>query len=192
MMRQIRWEARAGQGAKTAAQVLAMALLDAGKHVQAFPEYGPERRGAPMRAFNRIDDRPIRRHDTVEDPDVVVVLEASLLNSEATTADAGNRTTLLVNSPTPEDQLARQIGFPGRVVTVPADRLAADAGSSSPNVVMLGALAAALGEPDLEQLQQAASSVLGGKLSPEMMASIRGAIAAGHRYTRFAHQMVAR
>ena len=79
-MTEIRWHARAGQGAKTAAQILALALLRDGKGVQAFPEYGPERRGAPLRAFTRIADRPIRRHDTITDPDVVVVLEPSLVH----------------------------------------------------------------------------------------------------------------
>ena len=72
-MIEVRWHARAGQGAKTASQLLAEAMLRAGKSVQAFPEYGPERRGAPMRAYTRIDDKPIRRHDSVTHPDVVVV-----------------------------------------------------------------------------------------------------------------------
>ena len=67
-MKEIRWHARAGQGAKTASQLLAVALLESGKSVQAFPEYGPERRGAPLRAFTRYDDRPIRRHDSVTRP----------------------------------------------------------------------------------------------------------------------------
>jgi pyruvate ferredoxin oxidoreductase gamma subunit len=72
---EIRWHARAGQGAKTAAQLLALALLRAGRSVQAFPEYGPERRGAPLRAFTRVAGRPIRRHDTITEPDLVVVLD---------------------------------------------------------------------------------------------------------------------
>ena len=79
-MKEIRWHARAGQGAKTASHLLAVALLHAGKSVQAFPEYGPERRGAPMRAYTRFDDRPIRRHDSIEEPDAVVVLEPSLID----------------------------------------------------------------------------------------------------------------
>ena len=77
---EIRWHARAGQGAKTAAQVLALALMRSGRNVQAFPEYGPERRGAPLRAFTRTSDKPIRRHDSVTSPDVVVVLEPSLVH----------------------------------------------------------------------------------------------------------------
>jgi pyruvate ferredoxin oxidoreductase gamma subunit len=80
-VREIRWHARAGQGAKTASQLYANAALRAGKWVQAFPEYGPERRGAPLRAFTRVDDRPIRRHDAVTTPDVVVVLEPAVSSS---------------------------------------------------------------------------------------------------------------
>ena len=67
-MKEIRWHARAGQGAKTASQLLATALLRSGKSVQAFPEYGPERRGAPLRAYTRFDEQPIRRHDSVRSP----------------------------------------------------------------------------------------------------------------------------
>jgi pyruvate ferredoxin oxidoreductase gamma subunit len=78
-MNEIRWHARAGQGAKTASQLFALAALRSGRYAQAFPEYGPERRGAPLRAFTRIDDVPIRRHDSVEQPDVVVVLEPSVV-----------------------------------------------------------------------------------------------------------------
>ena len=81
-MKEIRWHARAGQGAKSASQLLAVALLRSGKSVQAFPEYGPERRGAPLRAFTRYDDRPIRRHDAMTTPDVVVVLEPSLSTTQ--------------------------------------------------------------------------------------------------------------
>ena len=91
-MTEIRWHARAGQGAKTAAQLLAEALLRSGKSVQAFPEYGPERRGAPVRAYTRVSDRPIRRHDSITDPDVVVVLEPSLIG------DAGGGGLLLLNA----------------------------------------------------------------------------------------------
>ena len=79
-MKEIRWHARAGQGAKTASQLFATAMLKSGKYVQAFPEYGPERRGAPLRAYTRFDEQPIRRHDSVTSPDVVVVLEPSLLD----------------------------------------------------------------------------------------------------------------
>src|SRR5450756_2024088 len=79
-MKEVRWHARAGQGAKTVSQLLAEAGLLAGSSVQAFPEYGPERRGAPMRAYTRISDKAIRRHDPVASPDIVIVLEPTLVS----------------------------------------------------------------------------------------------------------------
>ena len=88
---EIRWHARAGQGAKTASQVLATALLRSGKFVQAFPEYGPERRGAPLRAYTRSSTKPIRRHDAIEHPDAVVVLEPSLIREAYVVRIVGDR-----------------------------------------------------------------------------------------------------
>src|SRR5436190_19443324 len=121
---EIRWHARAGQGAKTAAQILALALLRSGKGVQAFPEYGPERRGAPLRAFTRVADRPIRRRDTITDPDLVVVLEPSLVH-EAGVADGLEPDGLvLVNAEeTPPELDAVDVRC------VPASRLASERGS---------------------------------------------------------------
>lgn len=146
-MIEIRWHARAGQGAKTASQILAIALLRSGRSVQAFPEYGPERRGAPVRAFTRFDDRPIRRHDSVEHPDAVVVLEPSL--------SAGAREGLRPD----------------------ALFLCLDSGEHAPNLYALGALAAALGEPPLEALVDAAVEVLGKKADARV---IRSALEAGY------------
>lgn len=163
-MKEIRWHARAGQGAKTAAQLLAVALLREGKSVQAFPEYGPERRGAPMRAYTRYDDRPIRRRDSVEQPDVVVVLEPSLAHGPDVRAGLDEAGLLLVNS----DE-----NVPG-AVCVAAERLAPD----SVNLVMLGALAGCLGEPPLESLAAAAVETLGRKADPMRLTA---ALAAGHR-----------
>ncbi len=152
-MIEVRWHARAGQGSKTAAQLLAEAMLRAGKSVQAFPEYGPERRGAPMRAYTRIDDRPIRRHDSVVNPDVVVILDSSLVHEVDVTEGLAEDGLVLVNASTPPPELA------GRHV------LCVDCAPETRrvNVIMLGALAAALGEPSLEGLTDAACAVLGKK-----------------------------
>jgi pyruvate ferredoxin oxidoreductase gamma subunit len=163
-VREIRWHARAGQGAKTASQLYAVAQLKAGRSVQAFPEYGPERRGAPMRAYTRIDDRPIRRHDAITDPDAVVVLEPTLLKDVDVTEGLKPGGLMLVNS---EDG-------------VPADRLAAELGSKFVNLVMVGALAGSLGEPTLEQLVEGATEVLGKKVPP---AKLREALTAGWEAT---------
>lgn len=135
---EIRWHARAGQGAKTASQILALALLRSGKSVQSFPEYGPERRGAPLRAYTRFGSRRVRRHDSVEHPDVVVVLDPSLLGEPAVHEGAGPDAPILVSERT----------------------------DPAANVRMLGQVAAVLGEPALAVLQDAVVDVLGAKTEP--------------------------
>ena len=168
-MKEIRWHARAGQGAKTASQLFATAMLRSGKFVQAFPEYGPERRGAPLRAYTRFDDRPIRRHDSITDPDVVVVLEPSLLEEAHVFDGLRPGGLVLLNAEEAQDE---------RVTCVPASRLSAERGSKFANLVMAGALAAALGEP-AEPVQDAAAELLGKKVSAE---DVRLAVKEGYEW----------
>jgi pyruvate ferredoxin oxidoreductase gamma subunit len=170
---EIRWHARAGQGAKTASQLLALALLRSGRSVQAFPEYGPERRGAPLRAYTRVSDHEIRRHDAIEQPDVVVVLEPSLVREANVTDGLDGESVVLLNADEAPDELEGT-----QVLCVPASRIGAEHGSSFGNLVMVGAVAAALGEPALEQVQEAALELLGKKLPAE---SIRDAVEEGYR-----------
>ena len=167
-MTEIRWHARAGQGAKTAAHVLALALLESGRSVQAFPEYGPERRGAPLRAFTRLSDRPIRRHDGVTDPDLVVVLEPSLVHEVDVAEGLREEGLILVNG----ESVPRELdGLPVRCV--PASR--------NTNLVMLGAVAAALGTPSLANLQDAAVRTLGRKVDAD---EVRAAVEEGYACLR--------
>jgi pyruvate ferredoxin oxidoreductase gamma subunit len=173
---EIRWHARAGQGAKTASQVLALALLRSGRFVQAFPEYGPERRGAPLRAFTRSSSKPIRRHDAIDHPDAVVVLEPSLIHELNVAEGLAEGGVVIVDLETAPPEL-RGV----RVVCAPASRLAAERGSSFANVTMLGAVAATLGEPPLDAVQDAAVSVLGGKVDA---AEVRAAVAEGYACLR--------
>jgi pyruvate ferredoxin oxidoreductase gamma subunit len=169
---EVRWHARAGQGAKTASQLFATASLRAGKSVQAFPEYGAERRGAPMRAYTRVDDRTIRRHDSITHPDAVVVLEPSLVNELDVTDGLAPGGFVLLNAETAPREL---LGT--RVVCVPATRIAAARGSKFANVVMVGALAAALGDPPAEIVADAAAELLGKKASPD---AVREAVLEGY------------
>lgn len=150
-MIEIRWHGRAGQGAKTASTLLAQALLAEGRFVQAFPEYGPERSGAPMRAYTRVDGRRIRRRYGIAEPDVVVVLDPSLV-AEARVTEGLRPGGLVVLA---AERRPAGLDVAGRVVCVPAAELAAGHGGFV-NVVMLGALAAVLGEPSLEALVAAA------------------------------------
>jgi pyruvate ferredoxin oxidoreductase gamma subunit len=170
-MREIRWHARAGQGAKTASQLYATALLHEGRSVQAFPEYGPERRGAPLRAFTRVDDAPIRRHDSITRPDVVVVLEPSLLREVDVVEGLPSGGLLLLNAD------SAPAGLSGLDVRcVPAARLAA--GSKFVNLVMVGALAAALHEPSASVLTDTALELLGAKVDAgEIRAAVEGGFA---------------
>ncbi len=170
---EIRWHARAGQGAKTASQILALALLRSGRFVQAFPEYGPERRGAPLRAYTRSSDRPIRRHDAIEHPDAVIVLEPSLMGDAAVTDGLVEDGVVVLNAEQPPAGMVAE-----RVLCVPASRLASERGSGFVNVTMLGAVGAALGEPPLEAIQDAAVQVLGRKVDAT---AVREAIEEGYR-----------
>jgi pyruvate ferredoxin oxidoreductase gamma subunit len=171
---EIRWHARAGQGAKTAAHALALAALADGRSAQAFPEYGPERRGAPLRAYTRFANQPIRRHDGITDPDLVVVLEPSLVHEVNVGEGLKSGGTILVNGEEAPAELAGLL-----VKCVPATRLAASQGSGFVNLIMLGAAAAALDGPSLELVQQAAVEALGGKLDAE---EISDAVARGHAW----------
>jgi pyruvate ferredoxin oxidoreductase gamma subunit len=171
-MREIRWHARAGQGAKTASQLYATAALHAGKSVQAFPEYGPERRGAPLRAYTRVDDVPIRRHDAVTHPDVVVVLEPSLLHEVDVADGLEPEGLVLVNAERRPAELSS-----ARVVCVPASKLAERHGSKFANLIMVGALAAAVGEPPVADVANAAIELLGKKVPAE---DVRAAVEEGY------------
>jgi pyruvate ferredoxin oxidoreductase gamma subunit len=168
-MKEIRWHARAGQGAKTAAQLYATALLHDGKSVQAFPEYGPERRGAPLRAYTRVDEKPIRRHDAVTNPDVVVVLEPSLLNEVDVAEGLAPGGFVLINAEAAPESLA---GVDVRCV--PGAQLAGD--SKFVNLVLVGALAGALHDP-VDAVVDAGVELLRGKVAPE---AIRHAVEKGY------------
>ena len=172
-MIEVRWHARAGQGAKTAAHLFALAGLKGGQSAQAFPEYGPERRGAPVRAYTRIADHAIRRHDSVVQPDAVVVLDPSLLGEETVAEGLSASTVVLADM----EDVAGLNGT--RIVPVPAARLAAKAGTRYVNLVMAGALAAALGIPALEHVQEAATEALGSKADAE---ATRAAIEEGYQW----------
>lgn len=178
-MKEIRWHGRGGQGAKTVSQLLAVALLTEGHYVQAFPEYGPERSGAPVQAYDRIDNKPIRLHCAVTHPSLVVVLDEGLLTEIPVTQGLPADGLLLINSADTAAQIGERLHFEGQILTVPGDRLAAAAGTRFANVVLLGAATQVLGEPGLETLIQAAQDGMS-KLSPAAReASIR-AIRSGY------------
>jgi pyruvate ferredoxin oxidoreductase gamma subunit len=139
---EVRWHGRGGQGAKTAAMLLAEAASDAGLYIQAFPEYGPERMGAPVLAFNRISSKPIRLHCHVNEPDIVVVLDPTLIGKVDVANGLSEDGVLLVNTDLPPAEIRKQLKLEGKkVFTVDASRISMETiGRPIPNTPMMGAL----------------------------------------------------
>ena len=118
---EIRWHGRGGQGAKTASLLLADAAFNTGKYVQGFPEYGPERMGAPITAYNRISDKRCTIHSNIYEPDYVVVVDATLLADVDVTSGLKKEGAIIINSDkAPEELLPMLKGYEGRVCTIDA------------------------------------------------------------------------
>ena len=153
-MIEIRWHGRGGQGAKTASLLLADAAFNTGKYIQGFPEYGPERMGAPITAYNRISDTPIRVHSNIYDPDYVVVVDDTLLQGVDVTNGLKENGAILINSnKTPE--LLRQYlnGYKGKIYTIDATRISLDCLKANfPNTAMLSAIIKITGIMTKDQL----------------------------------------
>jgi len=155
-MIEIRWHGRGGQGAKTASQFLGEAALDTGKYIQSFPEYGPERAGAPMRAFNRISEKPIYIHSSVTNPEVVVVIDPTLLGAIDVAEGLGDDGILLVNTDKSPEEIRKIANFKkGKVGTVDATKIALETLKlPMPNLPMLGAFLKVNSLVTIEQLSE--------------------------------------
>jgi len=163
---EIRWHGRGGQGAKTAALLFGEAALDTGMFIQAFPEYGPERMGAPVAAFNRLSDKPIRSHAGMRTPRVVVVLDASLIEPAKVTDGLADGGILLVNSNDDPAVLRKRLNLPPgiKLYVVDASKIAMETvGKNVPNTPMLGALVKATGVLEFEPMMKAIKHKLGEK-----------------------------
>ncbi len=141
-MLEIRWHGRGGQGAVTASKVLAESAMSLGKHIQAFPEYGSERQGAPVKAFTRIADQRIRQHNQVTKPDVVIVLDPTLLDAVDVTEGLAEDGVLIINTQMSPAEVRRKMNLNGRkLYTVDATGISLrHLGKSIPNTPMIGAL----------------------------------------------------
>lgn len=142
-MIEIRWHGRGGQGTVTAAKVLADACLKGGRHVQAFPEYGPERAGAPLRAYNRISSTEIRMHCPVLHPHLVSIADATLLDAINVTDGALDDTIFIVNTSKDPQEIREKLKAKAgqKVFTINATKIALDCiGRALPNASMLGAI----------------------------------------------------
>jgi pyruvate ferredoxin oxidoreductase gamma subunit len=169
---EIRWHGRGGQGTVTAAKVFADACLSGGRHVQAFPEYGPERAGAPLRAFNRISDRELRLHCPVMNPNIVVVVDATLLDSIDIAAGVPDDAAFIINSSKdPKELRATLHAKPSqRVFTVDATKIAVDTiGRPMPNATLVGALTKVSGLITIEAAMSDVEKSFGKKFSRKVI-----------------------
>ncbi len=139
---EIRWHGRGGQGAKTAALLLADVAFSTGMYVQGFPEYGPERMGAPITAYNRLSRKPIRVHSNIYSPDMVVVVDETLLDSINVTNGLKEDGAVIVNSTRGKEELLSKLhGYQGSLYTIDARRVSIEAlGKYFPNSPMLASV----------------------------------------------------
>ena len=139
---EIRWHGRGGQGAKTASLLLADAAFNTGKYIQGFPEYGPERMGAPITAYNRISNNPIVIHSNIYEPDYVVVVDDTLLESVDVTAGLKKTGAIVINTVKDADYLKKVLnGYNGGIYTIDARKISEEAlGKYFPNTPMLAAI----------------------------------------------------
>ena len=139
---EIRWHGRGGQGAKTASLLLADAAFNTGKYIQGFPEYGPERMGAPITAYNRISNKPITIHSNIYEPDYVVVVDDSLLESVDVTAGLKKEGAIVINTTKNSEEIRKHLkGYEGEVYKIDARKISIEAlGKYFPNTPMLAAI----------------------------------------------------
>ena len=139
---EIRWHGRGGQGAKTASLLLADAAFNTGKYIQGFPEYGPERMGAPITAYNRISNTPITIHSNIYEPDYVVVVDDTLLESVNVTAGLKKSGAIVINTTKSPEYLKSVLnGYSGEIYTIDARKVSMETlGKYFPNTPMLAAI----------------------------------------------------
>jgi 2-oxoacid:acceptor oxidoreductase gamma subunit (pyruvate/2-ketoisovalerate family) len=154
VMIEIRFHGRGGQGAVTSTELLALAAISEGKYAQAFPSFGPERRGAPVTAFARISNEPIRTREQVYKPDVVVVLDPTILKIVDVTAGLKKSGTVILNTSKGEGEIRKAFGIKARLALVDATAIAAKhLGRPITNTTMLGALIKATGLVEIDSIK---------------------------------------
>ena len=167
-MIEVRFHGRAGQGAVTSAELMALTAISGGKYAQAFPNFGPERRGAPVTAYLRISEAPIRVREKVYNPNVVVVLDPSIM--KVMKVDAGLREDgfLIINSTKPAAEIRKTFGFKQKIATVDALHIALEElGVPITNTVMMGSLSKVTGMATPDQVRGPLDDRFGPNLAPK-------------------------
>lgn len=174
---EVRWHGRGGQGAWTASELLARAAIYEGKHIQSFPEFGPERMGAPVAAFTRISDETINIHCAVYNPDVVAVLDPTLLKTVPVTKGLNKEGVIIVNSKeNPADMRKILNTDEGKILTVPATEIAMRIlGRPITNTAMLGGVARVTEIVKLESLEKVVGERFGQNIAEKNVAVIKEA-----------------
>ena len=141
-MIEIRWHGRGGQGAKTASLLLADAAFNTGKYIQGFPEYGPERMGAPITAYNRISESKIRTHSNIYTPDFVVIVDDTLIGTVEVTKGLKENGTILVNTNKSIDEIRKDLGgYTGHLYLIDASKISKELlNANFPNTALLAAI----------------------------------------------------
>ncbi len=179
MLVEVRWHGRGGQGAVTAAELLAHAAIEEGLYAQAMPSFGPERRGAPVQAFNRLSDKPIRTRGAIKQPDVVVVIDEGLLHLSEVSEGLKESSVLIACSSKAPSELKEELGLRCRVASVNALKIAREVlGVPITNTSMLGAFVKAAGIVKLDTVLAKVEERFGLKLGPRNVEVVRKAFEA--------------
>ena len=167
-MVEIRIHGRGGQGAKSASQLIVEAAMDQGKQVQAFPEYGPERTGAPMVTYARISDKEITTYEPVLKPDIVMVIDPTLTEQVDVTKGMTEKSILIVNTKKSASEIKKDIGFSGKAYTIDATGISIkNIGRNLPNTPMLGAMIKVAGIISIESLTEKVENMFLRKIGKE-------------------------
>jgi pyruvate ferredoxin oxidoreductase gamma subunit len=170
-LKEIRWHGRGGQGAKTAATLIGQVAIDEGKFGQGFPEYGPERMGAPIRGFTRISEEPINQHCAIEYPDIIVVLDATLLDTVDVCENVKENGTVIVNTNEDGGSIKDKLSCKNvNLFLINATQIALDEiGRPIPNTPMMGALVKATEILELKTVNKSLEKKFGKKFSQKVI-----------------------
>jgi pyruvate ferredoxin oxidoreductase gamma subunit len=185
-MFEILWHGRGGQGAKTAATMVAHAAMEEGQYSQGFPEYGPERMGAPIKGYTRISKEPITVHCSITRPEAVVVLDSSLLEAIDVTQGTDEETIFILNTKLTPGQVREMLGLKGgKVFTVDATGISMDEiGKPIPNVPVIGALVKATGLLTLESCKHDIEKKFGAKFGARIVKGNQKALQRAYEETK--------
>lgn len=170
-MIQMRWHSRGGQGAKTAADFFTQVAISEGKYSQAFPEYGPERSGAPMRSYTRVSSEPIKLHSAVYTPDAVIIVDPTLIGAVDVFEGLSEDGIIVINTPLAPEEARKQYNIRGyKVYTIDATGIAlAELRRNIPNMPMVGALVKATGLVKLDHVVEGLKKTFSGKFGKDVV-----------------------